>query len=437
VEDAQAGAPSIPGALERRTMAKVMIRLLPLLALMFLVNNIDRVNISFAALTMNQDIGLSTMSYAWGAGIFFVAYFLFEVPSNLVMERVGARRWMTRIMVSWGLVSGGMAFVTGETSFYVLRFLLGAAEAGLFPGMLLYITYWFPPAYRARAIGLFLVTAPLSYVIAGLLSVPVLMMDGLGGFAGWQWLFLIQALPTLLLAIVVLRWMPDFPRDAAWLDAEEIDWLQNETVQPAGHIGLIEQLRAILNRRVALLSVIYIGRTTAMYGVSLFLPLIVKGMGLSNTQTGFVSTVPFLFATVGLVFWAYSSDRRRERHWHTISTMVLAAAGLAMAGLIGPSTWALIAISVAAIGLYAQPGPFWALPPTVLSAAALGGAMASINAIGNLGGFVGPYLVGWAQQASGSYSSGLYLLALFAGSSAVLGVVLSRLGWDRPDPMEA
>ncbi len=222
-----------------------------------------------------------------------------------------------------------------------------------------------------------------------------------------------------------------FPRDAHWLAAEEIDWLERQTERPAGHVGVLAQLRAILNRRVALLSAIYIGRTTAMYGISLFLPLIVKGMGLTNTQTGFVSTLPFLAATVGLVLWAYSSDRKGERHWHTIWTMILAAAGLAAAGMIGPSTWALIAISVAAIGLYAQPGPFWALPPMMLSTAALGGAMASINAIGNLGGFVGPYLVGWTQQVTGDYSSGLYLLALCAGSSAVLGVVLSRLKWEK------
>jgi ACS family tartrate transporter-like MFS transporter len=427
-----ADPPLLPAAAEQRLMRKVMLRLLPLLALMFLVNNIDRVNISFAALTMNADLGLTTLSYAWGAGIFFIAYFLFELPSNLIMERVGARRWMTRIMVSWGLVSGCTAFVTGQTSFYVLRFLLGVAEAGLFPGMLLYITYWFPPQYRARAIGLFLVTAPLSYAIAGLLSVPILQLDGRDGLAGWQWLFLLQALPTLCLAMVIWRLLPDRPAIAPWLTADEVGWLEQHTQRPALHMSVGEQLRLLLDRRVALLSAIYIGRTTAMYGISLFLPLIVKGMGLTNAQTGLVSAVPFLAATVGLILWANSSDRTRERHWHTIATMILAAVGLAAAGVIGPSLWALIAISVAAIGLYAQPAPFWGLPPTMLSAAALSGAMAAINSVGNLGGFVGPYAVAWIEHATRSYAGGLYLLALCAAASALLGVLLWRLGWDRP-----
>jgi ACS family tartrate transporter-like MFS transporter len=417
---------------ERRVMAKVMLRLLPLLALMFLVNNIDRVNISFAALTMNDDLGFTTLSYAVGAGVFFIAYFIFEVPSNMIMERVGARIWMTRIMVSWGLVSGATAFVVGEKSFYVLRLLLGMAEAGLFPGLLLYITYWFPPAYRGRAIGLFVVTAPLSFAIAGLLSIPILRMDGVAGLAGWQWLFLLQALPTLVLAAVVWRWMPDQPRDARWLAADETAWLESQTTRRPAHVGVRQQLRLLADKRVVMLSAIYIGRTTAMYGVSLFLPLIVKAMGLSNTATGYVTAIPFGVATVGLVLWAYSSDRTGERHWHAAAAAALAAAGLLAAGIIGPSTWALIAISAAAVGLYAQPAAFYALPPTMLSVSVLGAAMAVINSVGNLGGFIGPYAVGWTQQATGSYSVGLYLLAACAALSAVLSVVLKRLRWETP-----
>ena len=415
---------------EARTMRKVMIRLLPLLALMFLVNNIDRVNISFAALTMNEDLGFTTLSYAVGAGVFFIAYFIFEVPSNLIMERVGARRWMTRIMVSWGLVSGATAFVTGEKSFYAIRLLLGAAEAGLFPGILLYITYWFPEAYRARAIGLFIVTPPLSFAIAGLLSIPILKMDGVGGLAGWQWLFILQALPTLVLAGFVWRWMPDQPRDARWLSADETAWLESQTTRRHASVGVREQLRGLADNRVAMLSAIYIGRTTAMYGVSLFLPLIVKAMGLSNSATGYVSAIPFGVATVGLVLWAYSSDRTGERHWHAAVAAALAAAGLLAAGIIGPSTWALIAISAAAIGLYAQPAAFWPLPSTMLSVSVLGAAMAVINSVGNLGGFIGPYAVGWTQQATGGYSAGLYLLAGCAAFSAVCSIVLKYLNWE-------
>jgi ACS family tartrate transporter-like MFS transporter len=419
--------------IEQRTMRKIMRRLVPLMALMFLVNFLDRVNLSFAALTMNEDLGLSPLDYAWGAGIFFIAYFLFEVPSNLIMERVGARLWMTRIMLSWGLVSASMALVQGPVSFMVVRFLLGAAEAGLVPGILLYITYWFPPRYRGRAIAGFLITAPLSFVIAGLLSVPILRMNGIAGLAGWQWMFIIEALPALLLAAAVFLLMDNVPREARWLDDAERSWLAAELRQehegPRGTFG--EQVARLWDRRVAMLAGIYVGRTTAMYGISLFLPLIVKAMGMSNEQVGWVSTIPFVFATGGVVAWAYSSDRSNERHWHTIVTMVIAAIGLMAAARLGTSSAALIALALAAIGLYAQPVSFWALPPLMLSASAAVGGIAFINALGNLGGFVGPYLVGWTQSVTGDYSSGLYVLAAFAAVSAVLGVIMSRLNWER------
>ena len=408
---------------------------MPLMALMFLVNFLDRVNLSFAALTMNEDLGLSPLTYAWGAGIFFIAYFIFEVPSNLIMERVGARLWMTRIMLSWGLVSGAMAWVQGPVSFMVVRFLLGAAEAGLVPGILLYITYWFPPRYRGRAIAGFLITAPMSFVIAGVLSVPILRMNGVAGLAGWQWMFIIEAIPALVLAVAVFKFMDNVPRDARWLSDAEREWLDAELQHEARgpHASFAKQLASLWDKRVAMLAGIYVGRTTAMYGISLFLPLIVKAMGMSNEQVGWISTIPFVFATAGVIAWAYSSDRSNERHWHTIWTMVIAAAGLAAAAKLGTSSAALIALSFAAIGLYAQPISFWALPPMLLSASAAAGGIAFINALGNLGGFVGPYLVGWTQSVTGDYSSGLYVLATFAAVSALLGIVLSRLNWERAD----
>jgi MFS transporter, ACS family, tartrate transporter len=418
-------------AIEQRTMRKVMVRLLPLMAVMFLVNFLDRVNVGFAALTMNRDIGLTALSYAWGAGIFFIGYFAFEVPSNLIMERVGARIWMARIMVTWGLISGATAFVVGPLSFFVMRFLLGVAEAGFVPGMLLYITYWFPRRYRGRALAWFFVAAPLSNAIAGLLSIPVLRLDGIGGLRGWQWMFVIEALPALALAVVVALCLIDSPRDARWLTDEERDWLERHCDRPAARVSVLAQLGMLVNRRVGLLATIYIGRTTAMYGVSLFLPLIVQAMGLTNEQTGLVAAMPFLAATMGSVMWAHSADRHNERHWHTISAIILAAAGLAAAGLIGPSPWSLVAISIAAIGLYAQAVCFWSLPPMILSSAAAAAGIAAINSVGNLGGFIGPYVVGWTQAVTGSYSSGLYLLALCAALSGALGIVLARLGWER------
>lgn len=415
--------------LERRTMHKVMWRLPPLMALMFLINQLDRVNVSFAALTMNADLGLSTTAYAWGAGIFFLAYFAFEVPSNLILERVGARRWIARIMITWGIISGAMALVTGPNSFLVVRFLLGAAEAGFVPGLVLYITYWFPPGYRARATAIFFFAAPMGNAVAGMLSIPLLAMNGVWGLTGWQWMFVVEALPAVLLGFYILRALSDRPRDAKWLTAEERTWLES-AVQTGQHRGGVwEQIRAILNRRAGLLSLIYFTRNMAMYGVSLFLPLILSGAGLSNTQVGFAATIPFLTAALGAVAWAWSSDRFNERHWHVIAAMLLAAAGLTISAFLGPSIWSLVAISIAAIGLYAQAVVFWSLPPLMLSGMAAAAGIAAINATGNLGGFLGPYIVGITARG-GDFSTGLYVMAGCALTSAVLSLLLKYLKWD-------
>jgi ACS family tartrate transporter-like MFS transporter len=411
-------------------MAKVTWRLLPLMALMFLVNQLDRVNVSFAALTMNRDIGLDALSYAWGAGIFFIAYFVFEVPSNLVMERVGARRWIGRIMISWGLVTGATALVTGSSSFMVARFLLGAAEAGFVPGLLLYITYWFPPRYRAGATAVLFFFAPMGNAVAGLMSVPLLSLNALG-LKGWQWMFVAEAAPALLLGLYILVRLCDRPRHARWLSEDEKAWLEAQLESGHRHQALQTQVRALFDRRVGLLSAIYFFRTMAMYGVSLFLPLILAGAGLSNRQVGFAATVPFAAAGIGAVIWGWHSDRRNERHWHTLSAMLLAAIGLAATPLLGPSLWSLAVLSAAAIGLYAQAVCFWSLPPMMLKAGTAAAGIAAINATGNLGGFVGPYLVGATVRGGNDYSSGLYLMAGCALASAILTFVLMRLKWEQ------
>ncbi len=410
-------------------MRKVMWRLPPLMALMFLINQLDRVNVSFAALTMNADLGLSTTAYAWGAGIFFLAYFAFEVPSNLILERVGARRWIARIMITWGIISGAMALVTGPTSFLIVSFLLGAAEAGFVPGLVLYITYWFPPGYRARATAIFFFAAPMGNAVAGMLSIPLLAMNGVWGLTGWQWMFVVEALPAVLLGLYILRALSDRPRDAKWLTTEERDWLERAVQSGTPHGSAWQQVRAILNRRAGLLSLIYFTRNVSMYGVSLFLPLILAGAGLSNSQVGFAATIPFVTAALGAVAWAWSSDRFNERHWHVIAAMLLAAGGLAASAFIGPSGWALFAISLAAIGLYAQAVVFWSLPPLMLSGMAAAAGIAAINATGNLGGFVGPYIVGLTAKG-GDFSAGLYLMAGCALLSALLSLLLKYLKWD-------
>ena len=411
-------------------MRKVMWRLPPLMALMFLVNQLDRVNVSFAALTMNRDIGLDALSYAWGAGIFFLSYFAFEIPSNLILERVGARLWIARIMITWGVISGAMALVTGPASFLIVRFLLGAAEAGFVPGLVLYITWWFPPGYRARATALFFFAAPMGNAVSGLLSVPLLKLNSVAGLAGWQWMFIAEAVPALLLGLYILRYLKDRPRDAAWLTPQERDWLERQVEGGRTPHGVAVQLRAILNRRAGLLSLIYLTRNMAMYGVSLFLPLILSGAGLSNTQVGFSATIPFLTAALGAVVWAWHSDRRNERHWHTINAMALAATGLTLSAFLGPSAWSLVAISIAAIGLYAQAVCFWSLPPLMLSATAAAAGIAAINATGNLGGFLGPYIVGATVRGGTDFSAGLYLMAGCATVSAGLSYFLMRLKWD-------
>jgi len=411
-------------------MRKVMGRLLPLMALMFLVNQLDRVNVSFAALTMNRDIGLDSGSYALGAGIFFLSYFAFEIPSNLVLERIGARIWIARIMITWGLISGATALVQGPASFLVMRFLLGAAEAGFVPGLVLYITWWFPPRYRARATALFFFSAPMGNAVSGLLSVPLLKLNGFWGLAGWQWMFVAEALPALLLGLVVLRSLKDRPRQVSWLAADERQWLEQQVEQPRPAHSAMSQMRAILNRRAGLLSLIYLTRNMAMYGVSLFLPLILSGAGLSNSQVGFAATIPFVTAAVGAVIWAWHSDLRNERHWHIIAAMLMSAACLALSAWLGTSAWSLVAISVAAIGLYAQAVCFWSLPPLMLRGIASAAAIAAINATGNLGGFLGPYIVGITARGGTDFTSGLYLMAGCALLSAGLSFVLMRLKWD-------
>lgn len=421
---------SANAALERRTMGKVMWRLLPLLMAMFLINQLDRVNISFAALTMNRDIGLDAMGYAWGAGIFFLSYFAFEIPSNLILERVGARLWIARIMITWGIISGATMLVVGPASFLSARFLLGAAEAGFVPGLVLYITWWFPVRYRAQATAWFFFAAPFGNAVAGILSVPLLRLDGFAGLTGWQWMFLAEAVPAVAMGVYVLRRLRDRPSQANWLAADERAWLERHVDNgPVSH-SIAAELSAIWNWRAALLSAIYLFRAMAMYGVSLFLPLILSGAGLSNTEVGLTATIPFITAAFGAVAWAWSSDRTGERHWHTISAMLLAAIGLSISAALGPTLLSLVAISVAAIGLYGQAVCFFSIPPLVLGAAASATGFAAINAIGNLGGFLGPYVVGLTARGHGDYSLGLYAMAGSAFLSAALSYLLKRQNWD-------
>jgi MFS transporter, ACS family, tartrate transporter len=414
-------------ALESRTITKVSARLVPFLIVCYFAAYLDRVNVSFAALTMNKDLGLSASAFGFGAGIFFLAYFVFEVPSNLLLERVGARRWIARIMFTWGVISGAMAFVSGETSFYVLRALLGVAEAGFFPGIIFYLTLWFPAVYRARIIGYFMAAIPLSTVIGAPLSGLLLGLDGVMGIKGWQWLFILEATPSLILSIVVFFWLTDQPERATWLEPEERRWLvtrlegerrQRETVRS------YSVAQALLNPKVLALSLVYFGAVATNYGLSFFLPQIVKAFGMSNFETGFVAALPYVVGLIGIVMWGCRSDRKLERRFHTAFPLFVASAGIAASTALDNPVLKMTALSIAGFGIFACLPVFWTLPTAFLSGAAAAGGIAIINSIGNLAGFAGPYVVGLIKDLTGSYTGGLLSLAAagLAGMIIVLAV---------------
>ncbi|MEO8159597.1 MAG: MFS transporter [Betaproteobacteria bacterium] len=413
----------------RRTIVKVSWRLLPLIVVAYLVAYIDRTNVAFAALTMNKDLGISAYMYGLGAGIFFLGYALFEVPSNIVLEKVGARLWIARIMLTWGIISGLMATATGPISFIVLRFLLGVAEAGFFPGMILYFTYWYPAQYRGRVISTLFIAVPLGNAVASVASGAILGMDGLWGLHGWQWVYLIEALPAVALAFVVLALMTDRPAVAKWLNADEKEWLESElraertTVESAGRLTL---LRALTDSRVLMLSMIYFTSVVAGYGITFFLPQIVKGLGHSNFVTGLLTAIPYVIGVIGLICWGHSSDRHKERRWHLIIASTLAGIGLAGTAFFTGSAWALVTMSLAAIGLYGSRPSFWPMPSLFLTGAAAAGGIALINSIGNLGGYVGPFIVGWIKQSTNSFEMGVYFLSACAFTSALLTFLATR-----------
>jgi D-galactonate transporter len=413
--------------LEQRTIAKVSARLVPFLIVCYFVAYLDRVNVSFAALTMNKDLGLSASAFGFGAGIFFLAYFLFEVPSNLFLERVGARKWIARIMFSWGLLSGSMAFVTGETSFYVVRVLLGIAEAGFFPGIIFYLTLWFPAVYRARIVGYFMAAIPLSTVIGAPVSGLLLGLDGVMGMKGWQWLFVLEAAPALILSVIVFYYLTDRAADATWLEPDERAWLvarldqerrQRETVR---HYSVTQ---ALMNPKVLALSVVYFGAVATNYGLSFFLPQIVKAFGVSNAQAGVIAALPYVVGVVSIVLWGRRSDRKLERRFHLAFPLFVASAGIAISTAFDDPTMKMAALSVAGFGIFGCLPVFWTFPAAFLSGAAAAGGIALINSIGNLAGFAGPYVVGRIKDVTGSYTGGLLLLTAMGITAMIIVLVL-------------
>ena len=415
--------------LQRRTIVKVSWRLLPLVVVAYLVAYIDRTNIAVAALTMNKDLGFSASLYGIGAGIFFIGYALFEVPSNMILEKVGARMWIARIMITWGIVSGLMATVIGPISFLSLRFLLGVAEAGFFPGMILYFTYWFPARYRGRVISTLFIAVPVANAVASAISGAILEMDGILGLKGWQWVFIIEAIPAVLLAFVVLRYMTDRPALANWLDADEKEWLESELRAERAKVdaaGKLRVLQVLTDPRVLALSAIYFFSATANYGITFFLPQIVKGLGHSNLMTGFLSAIPYTVGVLGLLAFGYSSDRFMERRRHLIAAASLGGCGFLLAAWAGNSYWALAAMCIATMGTYGSRPTMWPMPSQFLTGASAAVGIALINSIGNLGGYVGPFVVGWIKDSTKSFEMGVYFLAGCAFSSALIAYFAKR-----------
>jgi ACS family tartrate transporter-like MFS transporter len=412
--------------LEQTTMRKVYWRMLPFAIVTYFLCYLDRINVSFAALTMNKDLGLDAATYGMAAGAFFWGYFLFEVPSNIILEKVGARLWIARIMVTWGLLSGATAFCTGPYSFLTVRFLLGLAEAGLFPGIVLFFTYWFPHWHRGRIISAFMVALPAAVAAGSPLSTALLELNGLWGLAGWKWMYIAEATPTVVVGIFVLLYVTDRPAQARWLRDEERAWLTSTLDHERNSIEAKRKVslwQSFWDPKVLLLSLNYFGIVTASLGMLLFLPQIVKQLGLTNMQVGWVSMIPYICGAITLVIWGWISDRMGERRWNLFWGCLLAAVGLAIAGMFVGTHWAVVGMSIAAMGLYGSKGPFWSMPSMILTGTAAASGIAWINSIGNLGGFFGPTIVGWVKDFTGSFAGGLYALAAFALMSAVVSAL--------------
>jgi ACS family tartrate transporter-like MFS transporter len=415
---------------EKTVIRKIFWRVIPLLMVLYVISFIDRINVGFAALTMNKDIGLTPYLFGLGSGIFFVGYFIFEIPSNVMMVRVGARRWIARILLTWGVFACAMALATGPTSFIALRFLLGLAEAGFFPGVILYLTYWFPVRYRARIVSAFMLSIPVSIAVGAPLSTLILQMNGMLGIKGWQWLFIIEGLPAIIGAFFALRLLTDRPERATWLTESEREWLSKELAADDASASSDSKIaglgKALLNPTVLMLAFIYFCATGANLGLSFFLPQIIKQQGYSNVTVGLITSIPYIAGCIGMLIVGNLSDRFNERRWFLAATMVLAAGGLIAAGALGASVWSIVALSVAAIGIFGCKGPFWSLPSFYLRGQAAAGGIAFINAIGNLGGFAGPYLVGLFKRSSNSYADGLCALAAFCVAALVVTALFIR-----------
>ncbi len=424
--------PATIDPLERETIRRVAWRLMPLLMLGYFCAYLDRVNVGYAGLQMNKALGFSSSVFGFGSGIFFFGYFLFELPSNLVLAKFGARRWIARILLTWGVISGLTAFVWNDWSFYGIRFLLGLAEAGYYPGVVLFLTWWFPSYYRTRMMAFFMLASVISLIIGPLVSGQLLELDGWLGIAGWKWLFIVEAVPAIVMAFVTLRYLTDRPEEAKWLRPDQRAWLAKRLAEEQSQredIRRFELGEALRNPRVWWLTLVYFGQNLSNYGFLIFLPQIIKAFGVSYGMTGVIGAIPFVFAAFAMLAWGWHSDHTGERSWHVAIACFVAAIGLSVCIFIHNSPVLLmLALIFAQMGQASISPTFWSLPTAMLTGVAAAGGIALINSVGNLGGFAGPYIYGLVKDATGNDMIALVAIAL---PVVVSGVVVLILGHDR------
>ena len=418
-------------ALQRSTMRKVYLRLLPFAVLSYVLAYVDRINVSFAGLTMRSDLGMSAATFGFAVGMFYWGYSIFEVPSNVVLEKVGARIWIARIMITWGILAGLTAAVSGPTSFAIVRFLLGVAEAGFFPGIIFYFTYWFPSRHHAQIVSGFMIGLPVAVALGAPISTALLDLDGLFGLRGWQIMYIAEAIPTVAIGVLTYFVLTDRPQQAKFLTEEERNWLvatiaaERRATEAVRKFTLWETL---YNPKVLLLALNYLGIVTASLGMLLFIPQIIKSLGnYSNMTVGWLTMIPYICGAIAMVVWGRISDRMNERRWNLFLGCVLSTVGLLIAGMTMGTWGALVGMSIAAMGFYGSKGPFFAMPPMFLSGPALAAGIAWINSLGNLGGFFGPSYVGLMKDLTGSYAGGLYGLALLCLIAAIVCAVFLHI----------
>ncbi|MEN4832963.1 MFS transporter [Pantoea vagans] len=416
--------------IEQQTVKKVVWRILPFLIVCYLIAIIDRGNIGMASLQMNEDLGLSKAVFGFASSLFFLGYFLFEVPSNLAMQKIGAKIWISRIMVSWGIISVCTAFVESANTLYVLRFLLGAAEAGFFPGVILYLTYWIPGKYRARVIATFMVAIPAANFIGSPISGLILSLDGWLGMCGWHWLFILEGIPAVILGIAAFFLLSNRPTDASWLNQEQKAWLsttiqaENEKKKAIGHISLWQLLR---HKHIWVMALIYAGASAAGSTLSVWSPQLLKSFGLDNFTTGLVNAIPYGLASILMIVWGRSSDRSGERRWHTALTLFLIAGGLLSAFITNSLTGSVVILSLVLIGAYSMKGPFWALASGWMSSTTAAAGLAAIGAMANLiGGGLMVNVYGIINQATGSHTLAMMPLAILCGIGGIAVLVMGR-----------